>query len=60
MVGSDIAWVLVSAALVWLMVPGLALFYGGFTDVRSTVNTLAMVLIAIAIGGTVWFAVGYS
>lgn len=60
MSGSDIAWVLMSSALVWLMVPGLALFYGGFSDVRSTVNTLAMVLIAIAIGGVLWFTVGYS
>ena len=60
MSGADIAWVLVSSALVWLMVPGLALFYGGFSDVRSTVNTLAMVLIAIAIGGVLWFTVGYS
>ena len=60
MSGADIAWVLISSALVWLMVPGLALFYGGFSDVRSTVNTLAMVLIAIAIGGVLWFTVGYS
>ncbi|SJX70221.1 Ammonium transporter [Weissella confusa] len=60
MSGSDIAWVLMSSALVWLMVPGLALFYGGFSEVRSTVNTLAMVLIAIAIGGVLWFTVGYS
>lgn len=60
MSGSDIAWVLMSSAFVWLMVPGLALFYGGFSDVRSTVNTLAMVLIAIAIGGVLWFTVGYS
>jgi len=57
---ADIAWVLVASALVWLMVPGLALFYGGFTQPKSTVNTLAMVLVSIAVGGVVWFVVGYS
>jgi Amt family ammonium transporter len=60
MVAADIAWVLVASALVWFMVPGLALFYGGFTSAKSMVNTLAMVLIAIAIGGVAWFVVGYS
>lgn len=58
--GADVAWVLVSAGLVWLMVPGLALFYGGLAETRTTVNTLAMVMIAIAVGGVVWFTVGYS
>ncbi|MDR3190703.1 MAG: ammonium transporter [Lactobacillaceae bacterium] len=57
---ADIAWVLIAAALVWLMVPGLALFYGGFTHPKSMVNTFAMVLIAIAVGSIIWFAVGYS
>jgi Amt family ammonium transporter len=60
MVAADIAFVLIAAALVWFMVPGLALFYGGFTNAKSMVNTIAMVLIAIAIGGVVWFVLGYS
>ena len=32
--GADVAWVLISAGLVWLMVPGLALFYGGLSETR--------------------------
>ena len=31
----DLAWVLISAALVWLMTPGLALFYGGLGERRN-------------------------
>lgn len=58
--GADIAWILISAGLVWLMVPGLALFYGGLSQTKTTVNTLAMVMIAVAVGGVVWFTVGYS
>jgi Amt family ammonium transporter len=42
------------------MVPGLALFYGGLSQTKTTVNTLAMVMIAVAVGGVVWFTVGYS
>lgn len=57
---ASIGWVMISAALVWLMVPGLALFYGGFTNPKSMINTFAMVLIAIAVGAVVWFVVGYS
>ncbi|MCM0582285.1 ammonium transporter [Weissella diestrammenae] len=60
MTAGNIAWVLMATALVWLMVPGLALFYGGFTHPKHMVNTFAMVLIAIAIGGVLWFVVGYS
>lgn len=60
MSGADTAWILISAGLVWLMVPGLALFYGGLSQTKTTVNTLAMVMIAVAVGGVVWFTVGYS
>lgn len=60
MVNADVVWMLICAAFVWLMVPGLALFYGGFSGIKQGVNTIAMVLIAIAIGGVIWFSVGYS
>ncbi|HCK78918.1 MAG TPA: hypothetical protein DHW34_02760, partial [Actinobacteria bacterium] len=40
--GGDTAWVLVSAALVMLMTPGLALFYGGMTRAKSTLNMMMM------------------
>jgi len=37
----DTAWVFISTALVLLMVPGLALFYGGLVRVRATLNTFS-------------------
>src|SRR5688572_27990989 len=39
-VGADTAWVLVSSALVMLMVPGLALFYGGMVQRKNVLSTL--------------------
>jgi Amt family ammonium transporter len=56
----DTAWLLVSAALVLLMVPGLALFYGGMVRVKSTLNMLMMSLICMAVVTLVWMAYGYS
>ena len=56
----DTAWVLASAALVMLMVPGLALFYGGLVRSRSVLNTLMMSLGALAIVSVQWVLVGYS
>ena len=44
----DTAWILVSAALVLLMLPGLALFYGGMTRAKSTLNMMMMVMGAFA------------
>ncbi|GLZ75676.1 putative ammonia channel [Actinorhabdospora filicis] len=54
------AWVLVASALVLLMVPGLALFYGGLTRAKSKVNMLMMNLSALAIVSVLWTAYGYS
>ena len=54
------AWVLVASALVLLMVPGLALFYGGLTRARSKVNMLMMNLSALAVVSLLWVAYGYS
>jgi Amt family ammonium transporter len=56
----DTAWVLVSAALVMLMVPGLALFYGGLVRGKSSLNTLMMSLAALAVVSVQWVVVGYS
>lgn len=52
---------LVSTALVMLMTPvGLALFYGGMTRAKNSVNTFAMVFGAFAVGFIVWIMAGYS
>ncbi|HWE91479.1 MAG TPA: ammonium transporter [Pseudonocardiaceae bacterium] len=56
----DTAWVLASAALVMLMTPGLAFFYGGMTGKRSTLNMLMMNFIALAVVGVLWMLYGYS
>jgi Amt family ammonium transporter len=54
------AWMLVSSALVLLMTPGLAFFYGGLAGAKNVLNTFMMSLIAISVVGIVWAIIGYS
>lgn len=54
------AWLLVSAALVMLMTPGLALFYGGMVRARSVLNVMMLSFICLAVVGVVWVVYGYS
>ena len=54
------AWVLVSTALVALMVPGLAFFYGGLVHNRSALNTMLMSLGAFGVVSVQWVLFGYS
>jgi len=56
----DTAWVLVSAALVLLMTPGLAFFYGGMVRSRGVLNMLMMSLGSIGVVGVLWVLFGYS
>ena len=56
----DTAWVLISAALVMLMIPGLALFYGGMVRVKSALNMLMMSVTCLAVVTVVWVLYGYS
>ncbi|MFD7645377.1 ammonium transporter [Kitasatospora sp. NPDC059795] len=56
----DTAFVLISAALVMVMTPGLAFFYGGMVRVRSTLNMLAMSFVSLAIVSVLWVLYGYS
>jgi Amt family ammonium transporter len=56
----DTAWVLTSAALVLLMTPGLAFFYGGMVRVKSVLNMLMMSFITIAIVSVLWTLFGFS
>ncbi|WP_017974016.1 ammonium transporter [Actinopolyspora halophila] len=56
----DTAWVLVCAALVMLMTPGLALFYGGMVRSRGVLNMLMMSLASLGVVGVLWVLYGYS
>ncbi|MGO3498772.1 ammonium transporter [Leuconostoc falkenbergense] len=56
----DLAWVLISAALVWVMTPGLALFYGGLGEKRNLLHTMFVPIMIIGIATLVWFVIGYS
>ncbi|MUH43851.1 MAG: ammonium transporter, partial [Actinobacteria bacterium] len=56
----DTAWVLTSAALVLLMTPGLAFFYGGMTRVKSVLNMMMMSVVTIGIVSILWVLFGYS
>lgn len=54
------AWLLVSAAMVLLMTPGLAFFYGGLVREGSVVNTIKMSFVALAVVALEWAVLGYS
>jgi Amt family ammonium transporter len=57
---ADTAFMLLSAALVLLMTPGLAFFYGGFVQSRNVLNTLMMSFVLMGIVGVTWILWGYS
>jgi len=56
----DTAWVLTSAALVLVMLPGLALFYAGLVRSKSSLNTMMMSASALGLVGIQWILIGYS
>ena len=56
----DTAWVLISSALVLLMTPGLAFFYGGMVRDKSVLNMLMMSIGSIGVVGVLWLLYGYS
>lgn len=56
----DTAWVLVSAALVMLMTPGLGLFYGGMVRRKNVLGTILHSFVMSAIVGVQWVLIGYS
>ncbi len=58
---ADLAWVSVSTLLVLLMVvPGLALFYGGLVRAKNVLSVLIQVLSTFALALVIWFVYGYS
>ncbi len=56
----DTAWLLVSSAMVLLMTPGLAFFYGGLVRGKNVLNTVMMSLVAMGVVAILWATVGYS
>ena len=58
--GGTTAWMLTSTALVLLMIPGLAIFYGGLVKTKSVLGTMMHSFAAMGIMTVLWIAVGYS
>ncbi|MBV9960714.1 MAG: ammonium transporter [Parafilimonas sp.] len=57
---ADIAWILVATALVFLMTPGLAFFYGGMVNRKNVLSTMMKSVVAAGVVGVLWIIVGYS
>jgi ammonium transporter, Amt family len=57
---ADTVWMLVSTALVMLMTPGLALFYGGLVRSKNVLSTIMMSFISLGVIGILWCLYGYS
>ncbi|MEW5316979.1 MAG: hypothetical protein WDW38_008315 [Sanguina aurantia] len=60
LVSGDIAWVLVATALVLLMTPGLAFFYGGMVRNKNVISTIMQSFITIGLISLLWVFLGYS
>src|SRR5579864_3574735 len=58
--GADIAWIIVATALVFLMTPGLAFFYGGMVNRKNVLSTMMKSVVAAGVVGVLWIVVGYS
>jgi Amt family ammonium transporter len=57
---ADTAWMLISTALVLLMTPALAFFYGGLVRSKNALNTMMMSFISLGFVSVLWAVVGYS
>ena len=58
--GADTAWVMISTALVLLMTPALAFFYGGLVRSKNVLNTIMMSIASLGVVGLSWAFLGYS
>src|SRR5687767_11069565 len=56
----DVAWMLAASALVLLMTPGLAYFYGGMIDTKNIISTMLQSFVAMGVISVVWIIVGFS
>ena len=59
-VPADTAWMLVATALVLLMTPALAFFYGGLVRSKNSLNTMMMSFAALGVVGVLWALIAYS
>src|SRR5659263_292900 len=59
-VAADTAWVLISSALVLLMLPGLALFYGGLVQRKNVLSSMMHSYVAMGVIAIEWVVIGYS
>src|SRR5712671_5336478 len=57
---ADIAWIIVATALVFLMTPGLAFFYGGMVHRKNVLSTMIKSMVAAGLVSVLWVVVGYS
>ncbi len=57
---ADIAWIIVATALVFLMTPGLAFFYGGMVHRKNVLSTMIKSVVAAGVVSVLWVVVGYS
>ncbi len=58
--GADTSWMLISTALVLMMTPALAFFYGGLVRSKNALNTMMMSFISLGFVGILWAVAGYS
>ena len=59
-VGADIAWLLISTALVLLMTPGLAFFYGGMVSKKNVISTMLQSFVCMGLITIIWVVFGFS
>ena len=59
-VPADIAWIIVATALVFLMTPGLAFFYGGMVNRKNVISTMIKSVVATGVTTVLWVTVGFS
>ncbi len=57
---ADIGWIIVATALVFLMTPGLAFFYGGMVHRKNIISTMIKSIVATGVVSILWIVVGYS
>jgi Amt family ammonium transporter len=57
---ADISWIIVATALVFIMTPGLAFFYGGMVHRKNVLSTMIKSVVAAGVVGVLWIVVGYS
>src|SRR4249920_1551968 len=58
--GADVAWMIVATALVFIMTPGLAFFYGGMVHRKNVISTMIKSVVAAGVVSVLWVVVGYS